>query len=167
MDVFEPESLHMLLVHTMRLYFAHTYRLMDAVGIHPGQVPLLASLHKQNGLSQRELVERMMVKPPTVAVMIRRMERSDLVERRPDEHDQRVSRIFITEKGEEVFSQVGGLVHELDDLMFEGISAEEQLLLRRLFLQIKQNLNDTGEEPDRRRRPRRGSERGVPHAEDL
>ncbi len=51
--------------------------------------------------------------------------------------------------------------------MFEGISAEEQLLLRRLFLQIKQNLNDTGEEPDRRRRPRRGSERGVPHAEDL
>ena len=50
MDVFEPESLHMLLVHTMRLYFAHTYRLMDAVGIHPGQVPLLASLHKQNGL---------------------------------------------------------------------------------------------------------------------
>lgn len=167
MEAFDPESLHMLLVHIMRLYFTQTYRLMEAVGVHPGQIPLLSSLHQQNGLSQRELVERMMVKPPTVAVMIRRMEGAGLVERRSDEHDQRVSRIFLTRKGEEVFSRVNSLIHELDERMFEDISPEEQLLMRRLFLQIRKNLNDTGEEPEKRGGPRRGSERGASHAETV
>lgn len=78
--------------------------------------------------------------------MIKRMERNGLLQRRPDDKDQRVTRICLTEEGRQIREQVTQVMQQLDREMFEGISSEERLLLRRLFLQIMQNL-EAAEEP--------------------
>ena len=67
---------------------------------------LLLQLHRHGGMSQKELVGKLMVKPPTVTVMIKRMEKSGFIQRKQDEQDQRVSRIYLTELGEETFRRL-------------------------------------------------------------
>ena len=139
-------SIHGLMIKSARLYFVRAFHLLERLGLHPGQLPLLVALYREDGLSQKELVKRLSVKPSTVAVMIKRMERNGLLQRRPDDKDQRVTRICLTEEGRQIREQVTHVMQQLDREMFEGISSEERLLLRRLFLQIMQNL-EAAEEP--------------------
>ena len=75
-------SIHGLMIKSARLYFVRAFHLLERLGLHPGQVPLLVALYREDGLSQKELVKRLSVKPSTVAVMIKRMERNGLLLRR-------------------------------------------------------------------------------------
>jgi len=72
---------------------------MAGHGGHPGQAGVLWALGADEGLSQRDLAERMRLAPPTVTAMLQKMERGGLVERTADESDQRVTRIRLTDTG--------------------------------------------------------------------
>ena len=84
----EEETLQMLLSQAMRLYFLRNYAMLEDKSLHPGQVPVLfLELSQSGGLSQIELSRRLHVRPPTVAVMLQRMEKADLICRRQDERE--------------------------------------------------------------------------------
>ena len=52
-------------------------------------------------MSQREIAEHLRIKPPTVNVTVQRLEKAGFLFRKADEKDQRVSRIYLTEKGKQ------------------------------------------------------------------
>ena len=91
-------------------------------------------------MSQKELVSKLMVKPPTVTVMIRRMEKSGFIQRRQDEQDQRVSRIYLTPLGEETFQRLLGELKIVENECFADFSEEEKAGGIRLFTRVKENL---------------------------
>ena len=132
--------LHILISQIMRLYFSRNYALMERLDVHPGQVPLLFQLHHHGGMSQKELVSKLMVKPPTVTVMIRRMEKSGFIQRWQDEQDQRVSRIYLTPLGEETFQRLLGELKIVENECFADFSEEEKAGGIRLFTRAKENL---------------------------
>lgn len=74
-------------------------RTMAGHGGHPGQAGLLWALGAGEGISQRELAEKVRLSPPTVTAMLQKLERAGLVERHADERDQRVTRIRLTDEG--------------------------------------------------------------------
>jgi len=74
-------------------------RTMTGHGGHPGQAGVLWALGSEEGLSQRELAEKVRLAPPTVTAMLQKMERGGLIERTADETDQRVTRIRLTDAG--------------------------------------------------------------------
>lgn len=92
-------SFHRIVSQTMRLYFARNYQVMERLDVHPGQVPVLFEIHRKGGLYQKELCDSLCLRASTVTVMLQRMTKNGLVERRQDEADQRRTRIFLTEKG--------------------------------------------------------------------
>lgn len=136
----KPDSLYHLFSQVLRLHFYRLHMLLDKVGVYPGQPPMLFSLYKQNGQSQKELSAKLGVKPATITVMLKRMEKAQLVERMPDPEDQRVSRVYLTEAGREVTREVKEVMSVLDEECFRHFSEEEQMLLRRLFMQMRDNL---------------------------
>lgn len=105
-----------------------------------GQEMLLLQLWSADGLTQSQLVERLMVEPPTVTKMLQRMEALGVVERRPDPEDARVQRVFLTEGGRALEPAVCERWRTLDAQATAGMSVEERLLLRRLLMQMRQNL---------------------------
>lgn len=145
MEPIRPESIPLLFPQLARLYFAKSYPSFEKLGIHPGQVPLLFALHEQNGLCQKELTSRMCVKASTVAVMIRRLERNGLVERRPDEKDQRMTRIYITGKGNNLYGALRTAAQEVEAEFYAGLSQEEILQLHGFFLRLRANLLRSGD----------------------
>lgn len=132
--------IHGIFAQVARLMFSRSFHLMEGIGIHPGQVALLMQLRNQDGLSQKELVERLYVKAPTVTMMIKRMERNGLLYRRQSQEDRRIFYVHITEKGLLVLEQVQKLIQQLEQESLQGFTQEEQLLFRRLLLQMRENL---------------------------
>ena len=146
-------SFHRIVSQTMRLYFARNYQVMERLDVHPGQVPVLFEIHRKGGLYQKELCDSLCLRASTVTVMLQRMTKNGLVERRQDEADQRRTRIFLTEKGEAAIRDLRDATQKVEEECFEGFSMEEILLLKRFAMQIRDNLakrmNDMPENPKR------------------
>lgn len=68
-------------------------------GLHPAQGVCLKTISQYEGLSQRELADMLRIERATASVMLQKMEKSGIIERRPDSADQRISRIYLSEKG--------------------------------------------------------------------
>ena len=62
-----------------KAYGAKCYQQMMKLGIHPGQVPFLMLLSQRGEMSQKEVARELHVKPPTVNVMVQRMEKAGFV----------------------------------------------------------------------------------------
>jgi hypothetical protein len=58
----------------------------------------------------------------------------------PDETDQRVSRVYLTEKGWSMHHELKGTMEIMEKTCFENFTAEEKMLFRRLLLQMYENL---------------------------
>ena len=139
----EPESLestNILLAQVCRLHHARAHQVFDTIGIYRGQPPMLKALWEQDGQMHSELAARLHVKPATVSRMVQRMESAHLLTCKPDPQDQRVSRVYLTPAGKAMQP-----VLEQTDRTFEadtlaGFTLEERVVLRRLLLQIRDNL---------------------------
>ncbi|WP_129723474.1 MarR family winged helix-turn-helix transcriptional regulator [Xylanivirga thermophila] len=140
MEPFEDESLYHIFMDVIRLHYYRTHTLLDEIGVYPGQPPMLFALSKKDGQSQTELSEELNLKPSTITVMLKRMEKAELVERRVDMEDQRISRVYITEKGRTVFEEVNRLMDIIKSECFDNFTMEELVLLRRLLMQMRDNL---------------------------
>ena len=144
----EPESLDYLLAQVCRLHHARAHAFFDEIGLYRGQPPVLRALWEQEGRTHSELAARLHVTPATISKMIQRMEKAGFVARRPDPEDQRVSRVYLTDAGRAIWSDVQQVMRAMEAEAFAGFTVEERVLLRRFMLQIRENLvRATGEKP--------------------
>jgi DNA-binding MarR family transcriptional regulator len=140
------DSLESLLSGFLRLHHQRMFSLLAKLGLYPGQPPILAMLWQQDGRTQKELAENRRLAPATVTVMLQRMEKAGLIERRPDPADHRVTRVYLTESGRTIRSEVEAVRQSIDGSCFAGFTVEERVLLRRFLLQMIDNLERTAAE---------------------
>ncbi|MEJ8545099.1 MarR family winged helix-turn-helix transcriptional regulator [Brevibacillus borstelensis] len=131
-----------LMGHVMKLYRHNVDLLIQAYDVYPGQPPLLIRLAESDGQIQQELARKLTIKPATMTVMINRMVKTGLVERRNDPQDQRVSRVFLTEKGRRAEKAVREALREIEETCFAHFTPEEKVLFRRLLLQMHTDLEE-------------------------
>lgn len=131
----------LLINQVLHLYIQRSMYLLRDLKIHPGQCGMLWGLSQNDGLSQKELAKKMRITPPSITVMIRKMEAEGLIKKKQDEKDQRITRIYITEKGKEIAEHMDGVLCQLEKEVFANMSEQEIMLLHRLLLQMKENLS--------------------------
>jgi DNA-binding MarR family transcriptional regulator len=84
---------------TLRLHRQLMTRNLAAHGTHSGQAMCLRLLAAHDGITQRDLADALHLARPTVSRMLQGMERSGVVERRPDATDQRLMCVRLTGAG--------------------------------------------------------------------
>lgn len=136
----EYESINFLLSMICRAQRGKMSEALTEIGLYAGQEMFLWHLWRQDGLTQSQLVERMCVQPPTVSKMLDRLERTGLVERRPDSEDSRISLVYLTEQGHRSQRAVRDIWTDLEQRITEGLNVEERIVLRRLLLHVHENL---------------------------
>jgi DNA-binding MarR family transcriptional regulator len=136
----EPNTLDFLLAQVCHHHHFRANTLLEALGLYRGQPPILFALWDQEGLTHTDLAERLQNTPATITKMLQRMEKAGFVQRRPDASDQRVSRVYLTDTGRAIQSQVQAVRDTMEAETFAGFSAEESLLLRTFLQRIRQNL---------------------------
>lgn len=146
-DINQPgkEPISILATHIAHLLIHRTFAAAGTTGVFPGQIALLHQMHNTPGLSQKELGERMHIRPSTITVLLRRMEKAGLIERRKDEFNQRIIRVYMTEKSEELFRRISQVTIEIESTVLLGFTQEERHKFREYMLRARHNL-----EPDRK-----------------
>ena len=142
MEESSENSLQKIFAQIARFHFLISQQGLEKMELYPGQPQMLLTLYKSDGRSQRELSESLMIKPATVTVMIKRLEKTGFVERKDDKKDQRISRIFLTEKGKNICENLKEMHAEIEKKCFYNFTLEEKILLRRFLIQVRDNLND-------------------------
>ena len=135
-----------LLAQIARLRFIRTHALLESLDIHPGQYHLLVLVAHAGGMSQRELASHLYIKPSTLAVMIGRLMRANLVQRKRDPKDRRILRIYITERGEMVMKQAMSRFARMEQETFVGFTEEEEGQFAAFAQRIINNLLEATEE---------------------
>lgn len=136
------ESTAYLLAHVCKTHRNKAAELLANIDLYVGQEMFLLQLWQQDGLSLSEMAELVHVQPATASRMLDRMEAASLVERRRDIEDGRVSRIFLMRKGRNLKKPVCDMWAELENISMANLTTDERILLRRLLLQVYQNLRD-------------------------
>lgn len=139
-DMEKEDSIQARVVKLTHLYFRNTFCLLSETGIHPKQMPLLMQLSRKEGMSQKEISANLHISAPTVAVSMKRLEKSGLIERKSDEQDQRRIRIYLTERGRELIEKAQRQVEKSEKIIFKGFSESERCLMKRFFDQMIVNL---------------------------
>ena len=129
-----------LLGQICRLEHARSHELLEELGLYRGQHRILRALWEQDGLTHTELSEFSHVRPATISTTVQRMETAGLVERRHDAEDQRVSRVYLTQTGRTLQEDVEQVWYKIEEEVFADVTPEERMLLRRLFIQMRDNL---------------------------
>lgn len=111
------------------------------LGLYRGQPALIMVLYQNEGVTQKELCEKLSVTPATMTKMVNRMEKSGFISKRTDSEDLRVSRIFLTEKAYSIKKEIFKLFEEFDNQCFFNIEEEEKEIFKAVLLKIVKNLN--------------------------
>jgi MarR family transcriptional regulator, organic hydroperoxide resistance regulator len=121
----ESPTAYMFVLLAKRLRLEFESRLAP-LGIHAGQDRLLQELWIEDGITQRQLIERLSVEPPTVTGILQRLEREGLLSREPDSDNRRVQRVFLTEAGRLLEDPVRGVWREVEEEFLRELSRPER-----------------------------------------
>jgi DNA-binding MarR family transcriptional regulator len=125
---------------TSDLKHRRVQELMDELGLYQGQASVLYALWDQDGLTQSELTERLNRSPSTITKTVQRMEKAGFVKRCPDDSDERVSRVHLTDAGRDIRPAVEEVWIKLDRQIFCGFSPQELALFAEYLTRVCQNI---------------------------
>ena len=109
-------------------------------GISSGMWHFLRALWEEDGLSQRELSERVGTSEPTTVSALHAMEKRGLALRVPNSDDRRKSNIFLTRPAKELRDMLLREAREVNRTATAGIGATEIESLKTTLGKIRQNL---------------------------
>lgn len=89
----------------------------------------MLELWNEDGLTQRQLLDRVDVEQATLANTLARMERDGLIERKPHPRDRRAQIIELTDKGRDLERQAIAASRDTDNAMLAGLLKFERHLL--------------------------------------
>jgi len=109
-------------------------------GITPGMWHFLRALWEEDGLSQRELSDRVGTTEPTTVSALHAMEKRGLALRVPNATDRRKSNIFLTRPAKELHDLLLREARDVNRTATAGIDAAEIRSLRSTLEKIRKNL---------------------------
>lgn len=125
-----------------RLVRAYADKQAARFGITRAQWAVLAKIERAEGMKQTELAEQMEMQPITLTRLIDKLCDNGWIERRGDETDRRVNRLYLRKAGRQLLGKLSGLRSELTSTALDGISpADSHRMLTQLEL-IKENVRN-------------------------
>lgn len=118
--------------HMARLFANGLQQRIRPLGLAPAQFMTLLALWEQDGLAQRDLVQRLDVEQATMANTLARMERDGLIERRLHPGDGRSQSVHLTAKAIALREPATTAARAQNEAALGGFSEEE----RRTFLDL-------------------------------
>jgi DNA-binding MarR family transcriptional regulator len=111
-------------------------------GLRLGQDHLLAALWAEDGRTPGEIAAAVNVTTPAVTKLATRMAEAGLLERRPDPHDNRLVRLWLTPAGRALQKPIESERQRLEDQLTAGLTKTERLHLIRALTKIHTAATD-------------------------
>lgn len=111
-------------------------------GLTRAQWAVLAKLARTEGLKQTEVADQMEMQPITLTRLIDKLCESGLIERRHDNSDRRVNRLYLTEASRPLLEKLSELRADITQTALAGLSNEQTHQLVDQLETIKDNVRE-------------------------
>jgi DNA-binding MarR family transcriptional regulator len=128
-----------------RLWRVVLDRALKPLGVTRSQYSIIAFLSRRDGMTQTALAADLELTKVAVGGLLERMEAVGLVERRADESDARVRRVYLTRKGTRITQKIRELVDPIEELMLAPVGDGELDGAIHTLALIKGTLLELGE----------------------
>jgi DNA-binding MarR family transcriptional regulator len=109
---------------------------LEKQGLTPPQFYVLATIGYAGGLPFGEIGAKMMVTVSNLTGIVDRLEEKKLVSRKRDEHDRRVVRVILTEKGAKLYKSTIPLFEKSISTIFARVDKAQQKELSHLLRKL-------------------------------
>ncbi|MBQ7876005.1 MAG: MarR family transcriptional regulator [Clostridia bacterium] len=123
-----------------RLHFTVFHQTLSQFGLGKGQPPILKYLSLNDGCKQSDIAKREHLTAATVTVMLQTMEKNGLIERKNDENDLRIMRVYITQKGREVQLRCDEAIENMEKEIYEDFTEDEIKAFKKLLTKKRDRL---------------------------
>jgi DNA-binding MarR family transcriptional regulator len=114
---------------------------LKPVGFGVGYLPVLVAVKEGKATSQRDLARFARVEQPSMAQMLARMERDELVRRTPDPDDRRSSRVSLTEAARARLPEACAVLFSGNREVLSDFTDREAAQLGELLKRLIKNLD--------------------------
>ncbi len=136
------DSIGTLIVLTSKsLEHTAEFEIKNKLGLTSSQWKVILALNLFDGLSQKELADKIYVDGSTLVPVIDAMEKKGLIERRTDSKDRRHNRLFLTKKSTSTVDSIIEVIIQLRKNLYKGISRRDQESMRPHLQKIIDNAN--------------------------
>lgn len=130
------------MIHELNLMVARLFnRQMREFGLTRTQWQVLYWLYHDDGQSQTDLANTLLMAKPPLGRIVDRLEEQGWVVRNDDPKDRRVKLVYLTEKFTPLREPLDGVVNDLCELAMTGISTRDRQKLDELMNRIHANLS--------------------------
>ena len=136
----EPHDLAAILVQAARSMRTVLSRNLLESGLYAGQDGVMLALAEADGMTAGGLAARLGVKAPTMTRPIGRMEAQGFLERRPDEDDARLTKVYLTEPGRNRLQIIAEAGQHSEKLATRGLTDKQVRTLMKLLRAVDSNL---------------------------
>lgn len=134
------------LIETSRHLRHFVDRRAQRLGLTGAQLRLLSKIRRQEGATQVALANQMEMRPISLSGLIDKLAQQGLVERRADQSDRRLNRVYLTAAGRELARSIEGfreeVAHDLLSDVDEAAIAAALEVLHTLKRQVKAQPGD-------------------------
>jgi DNA-binding MarR family transcriptional regulator len=106
---------------------------IEHLGLTPPHVGLLRAIAIDPGRSQQSVADEFGMPPSRVVGFVDDLETAGLVERRRDERDRRVHRLFLTAAGAKAMGRIAEIGKESEEALLGTLSGDERRQLQELL----------------------------------
>lgn len=140
LDIFD--SLCILLAKTEQKHYIYTKKLLGEtdLNITPGQMTVLYTLYKGDGIPITELSKKVFLDNSTLTGLLDRLEKLGLVFRSATSEDRRCYHIYLTDKAKSLRNDIYQTMAQVERTMTTGCSEAEVAAFRKVLDHIFKTL---------------------------
>ena len=125
-----------LIQRALQIVKSRFYESFSKYGLTTKQYGVLLRLWEEDGISQKELGMRLYTDGATITGIIDRMERENLVIRKKEGNDRRLTKIYLTIKGYKLKEELGPEISKFNKTILEKLHPEEINQLKKFIKKL-------------------------------
>lgn len=101
---------------------------------------ILAHLSRHDGMIQSDLANVLDIGKAALGGLIDRLEASSFIERRADDNDRRVKRVYLSSRGTKIITEMRARSHDMSERILDGLDTSSRHALVDMLSIVKKNL---------------------------
>lgn len=150
MDYSQADALNLAIRALTLRHRARAAELLSNLGLYPGQEFVVRELAANGPQIQTQLADALGCEPPSVTLMVRKLEAAGHVARRPSTRDQRATVVELTPQGQALIEPLQDVWRTLAEETVAGIATPPVDQIADVIRNLASNLRpaETTAEPD-------------------
>ncbi|MBP2025543.1 MarR family winged helix-turn-helix transcriptional regulator [Peptoniphilus stercorisuis] len=105
-----------------------------------GQYLYVIRIYENSGIIQEELSDMIKVDKTTISRAVKKLEKDGFIEKKSDEENKKIKRLYVSKKGEEVYDFIKRENDYSNEIALKGFSKREAEEIEKLLIKVRKNV---------------------------